>query len=75
MVITLPPQLESALTTQARQRGLTPEALALDVLRRQLLPVAPPVPVDEWERKLFAAAVDCGVSIPDETLSSDGLYE
>jgi hypothetical protein len=75
MVITLPPQLESALTTQARQRGIAPEALALDVLRRQLLPAAPPVPADEWERKLFAAAVDCGVSVPDAALSSDGLYE
>jgi hypothetical protein len=75
MVITLPPQLESALTAQARQRGIAPEALALAVLRRQLLPVAPPVPADEWERKLFAAAVDCGVSVPDVALSSDGLYE
>ena len=48
-----------------------PEALALEVLRRHL----PPVPIDEWERKLFAAATDCGVSLSDEALSSDGLYE
>lgn len=75
MVITLPPQLEAALSAQARQRGVAPEALALDVLRRQLLPAAPPVPADEWERRLFAAAVDCGVSVPDAALSSDGLYE
>jgi hypothetical protein len=75
MVITLTPQLESALTAQARQRGVAPEALALEVLRRQLLPAAPPVPADEWERRLFAAAVDCGVSVPDASLSSDGLYE
>ena len=75
MVITLPPQLESALAAQARRRGVAPEALALDVLRRQLLPATPPVPADEWERRLFAAAVDCGVSVPDAALSSDGLYE
>jgi hypothetical protein len=33
------------------------------------------VPADEWERWLFAAAIDCGVSVPDAALSSDGLYE
>ena len=34
-----------------------------------------PVPADEWERRLFGAAVDCVVSVPDAALSSDGLYE
>jgi hypothetical protein len=75
MVITLPPQLESVLSAQARRRGVTPQDLALDVLRRHLLPVSPPVPADEWERQLFGAAVDCGVSVPDAALSSDGLYD
>jgi hypothetical protein len=75
MSITLPPQLESALAARARECGMDPEALAVEVLRRQLLPVALPVPADEWERRLFAAAVDCGVSVPDAALSSDGLYE
>ena len=75
MVITLPPQLESALAAQARQRGVAPEALALDLLRRHLLPETPPVPADEWERGLLAAARDCGVSLPDWALSSDGLYD
>jgi hypothetical protein len=75
MVITLPPQLESVLSAQARRRGVTPEDLALDVLLRHLLPMAPPVPADEWERRLFGAAVDCGVSVPDAALSSDGLYD
>jgi hypothetical protein len=75
MVLTLPPQLKSALAAQARQRGVAPEALAVEVLSRHLLPAAPPVPADEWERRLFAAAVDCGVSVPDSALSSDGLYE
>ena len=31
MVITLPPHLESALAARAQQRGVPPEALALDV--------------------------------------------
>jgi hypothetical protein len=75
MVITLPPQLESALIDQARRQGVTPEALAIAVLRRHLAVVAPPVPADDWERRLFAAAIDCGVSVPDAALSSDGLYD
>jgi hypothetical protein len=75
MVISLPPHLESALAAQAQLRGVTPETLALDLLREYLLPPAPRIPIDEWERRLFAAAVDCGVSVTDSALSSDGLYE
>ena len=76
MTITLPPQIESALAEQARRRGVAPEAFALDVLRRQLLPPAPAIdPADEWERRLFGAAIDCGVSVPDAALSSERLYE
>ena len=74
MVITLPPPLELALATQARRRGVSPEALVVDVLRDRLLP-ANPAAEDEWERRLFGAALDCGVSVPDSALSSDGLYE
>lgn len=76
MVIKLPPHLEAALNEQARQRGVAPESLVLDALRDRFLPsVAPVEPRDDWERKLFGAAIDCGVSIPDSALSSDGLYE
>jgi hypothetical protein len=77
MVINLPPQLEAALREQARRRGIGPEALALAVLGERLLPGAPPAvePQDEWEEKLFGAAIDCGASVPDSALSSDGLYE
>ncbi|MFO0848589.1 MAG: hypothetical protein U0871_08540 [Gemmataceae bacterium] len=75
MVLALPPQLESALAEQARLRGVAPEALAVDLLRRHLQPAALPTPADEWERRLFAAAVDCEVSVPDAALSSDGLYD
>jgi hypothetical protein len=76
MVINLPPQLEAALSEQARRRGVAPEILALDALRERFLPKVPPVePRDDWERRLFGAALDCGVSVPDSALSSDGLYE
>ncbi len=76
MVITLTPQLEAVLSEQARRRGTDPEALALDALREHFLAASVAVePRDEWERQLFGAAVDCGVSVPDSALSSDGLYE
>jgi hypothetical protein len=76
MVIHLPPQLEAALQEQAQRRGVAPEALAVDALRERFLRAVPPVePRDEWERQLFGAALDCGVSVPDSALSSDGLYE
>jgi hypothetical protein len=76
MVITVTPELEAALSEQARQRGVAPEILALDALRERFMPkIAVFEPRDEWERRLFGAAVDCGVSISNEALSSEGLYE
>ncbi len=77
MVITLGPDLEAALNEQARQQGVSPEDLALNALRERFLP--PPrfqfEPRDEWERKLLEVATDCGVSLSNETLSSEGLYD
>jgi hypothetical protein len=76
MIIHLPPQLEAALREQAERQGIAPEILALDVLRDRLLPGALPVePQDDWERSLFEAAIDCGVSVPHSALSSEELYE
>ena len=75
MVINLTPPLEAALSEQARQRGVSPEVLALDALKERFLPAPAVEPRDDWERKLFGAAIDCGVSVPDSALSSDGLYE
>ena len=74
MVLTVPPLQASTLTERAVRQGVAPEALALDILRRHLSPT-PPVPADDWERGLLAAARDCGVSLPDAALTSDGLYE
>jgi hypothetical protein len=76
MVITLSPELEAALNEVARRQGIAPEVLALDALReRFLVPSRPVQPQDEWERRLLAAATDCGVSLPHSALSSEELYE
>ena len=51
MVITLTPQLESALAAQARRRGVAPEAL--DALGRQFRPPVPPESyAPRWRRWL-----------------------
>lgn len=75
MVLTLDPQLEAALNEQARARGVAPDVLALNVLQERFLAAAALQPRDEWERRLLAAARDCGVSLPDSALSSEGLYD
>ena len=76
MVVTLGPELEAALQEQARRQGVTPEALVLDVLRERFLgtPALSPSQ-DEWERRLRSLAKDCGVSLPNSAVSSEGLYE
>jgi predicted transcriptional regulator len=75
MVITLSPDLEAALSELARRQGVAPEVLALQVLRERLLAAAALKPRDEWERGLLEAARDCGVSLPDSSLSSEALYD
>ncbi|MBW3597024.1 MAG: hypothetical protein KY475_07085 [Planctomycetes bacterium] len=76
MVITLSPELETAISEAAQQRGLSPEGLALTVLRERFLgAVSALKPQDEWERGLLAAARNCGVSLPDSALSSEALYD
>lgn len=33
------------------------------------------VPRDDWERRLLTIGTDCGVSLSNEALSSEGLYD
>ncbi|HUG89568.1 MAG TPA: hypothetical protein VML55_01960 [Planctomycetaceae bacterium] len=76
MVLTLGPELEAALNEAASQHGVDPEALALTALRERFLGAASSLqPRDEWERGLLAVVRDCGVSLPDAALSSEGLYD
>lgn len=76
MVITLGPDLEAVLSDIARKQGVAPEVLALSALRERFLAHTLRLqPRDEWERSLLDAARDCGVSLPDSALSSEGLYD
>jgi hypothetical protein len=75
MVLNLNAELEAAITQQAQGRAMTPEALALEALRQRFLPRLPIQPRDEWELKLLEAGTDCGVSLSNEAVSSEGLYD
>jgi hypothetical protein len=75
MVLTLDPELETALNEQAGRLGVSPEVLAVNALRERFLTAAALQPRDEWERGLLATARDCGVSLPDSALSSEALYD
>jgi hypothetical protein len=72
MTVQLPPDVEQAIADQAKRQGTTPEALAVDALRQKFAPL---VPQDEWEARILGIGVDCGVSPPDEALTSEGLYD
>ena len=76
MVITLGPDLEVALNELANRQGVAPEELAANALRERFLP-APPLlePRDEWERRLRDLARNCGVSLSNLAVSSEGLYD
>jgi hypothetical protein len=76
MVLNLSPELEAALNEAAKRYGLAPDGLVLSILHERLLG-APPLlePRDDWERRLRAAAINCGVSLSNEALSSEGLYD
>jgi hypothetical protein len=76
MVLTLGPELESALNAFAQKQGIAPEQAALSVLSERLLASDERLkPRDEWERQLLSIASDCGVALSDEAVSSEGIYE
>jgi hypothetical protein len=76
MVIKVGPDLETVLNDLARKHGVAPEAVALQALRERFLaPSAPSSCHDDWERRLRSAASDCGVSLSNEAVSSEGLYD
>jgi hypothetical protein len=76
MVITLPADLAGALSDLARKQGVDLEVLAVNALRERFLNSPLQVqPQDEWGRGPLTAASDCGASLSNEAVSSEGLYE
>ena len=76
MTIELGSELETRLAAMAQESGKTPEEFALEVLRQRVLPKVWLVePRDEFERRLRNLGKPCGVSLSNEALSSEGLYD
>ena len=79
MTISLPPHFEVILETRAKQRGITPAAMATELLKFQL-GLTTEAEHEEWMRRLRALAVDTGHKVTDSAarhhaLSSEGLYD
>jgi hypothetical protein len=78
MVVALNPELEKVVKAQAERTGKTPEEVVDEALRRGLLPhdrdQSPP-PTDEWEALLRSIPVRTGVSLTDEQVSRESIYE
>jgi hypothetical protein len=76
MVVEIEPALENAPKEQANRQGIAAEELARNVLRERFLGTATLLPAqDDWERGLRALAKNCGVSLCDSAVSSEGLYD
>jgi hypothetical protein len=75
MVIAISRELEAALKQHAQQQGMSPEDLVVSVLEGRFMANTLREPHDEWERRLRALALDCGVSPSNELVSSEGIYD
>lgn len=76
MTITLPPDLEAVVIERARETGASAEDYVIAALREQIVESRPVLePRDEWERLVLSLGTDCGVSLPQEALTSEALYE
>ena len=76
MTIELGSELETRLAAMAQQSGKTPEEFALEVLTKQVMPRDwRNNPRDEFERLLRDVGSPCGVSLSDEALSREELYD
>jgi hypothetical protein len=72
MTLTLDPKLEAALVEKARERGIAPEALALEILESKVLPGALS---EERERLIRSFGIPCGVSPADSVFLAENLYD
>jgi hypothetical protein len=75
LTIELNPTVEAILSQQAQQRNTTPEELVVEAINEKFASKKLPEPKDDWERLLLSIAVDCGTSLSNEDLSSEGLYD
>jgi hypothetical protein len=77
MKITLPPEIERALTTRASQLGTSPEVLAVESLRERFVADAEEEATDGQDRTLadflegYIGVLDSGEIVPDGARMSE----
>ena len=78
LTITLAAELEQGALAEAKRRGIPVQDLTAEALRAHLAAISEsrtPASAHDWQQKLAAIGVDCGVSLPDEALASEALYD
>lgn len=76
MTIILAPEIERALNEHLPQLGTTPEGFVTEAVREKLASLPSKKMTDEeWVARLRALAVPAGVSLSDEAVSRESLYE
>jgi hypothetical protein len=79
MTLNLSTELVSAIADKARQCGTSPERyvekIVLEHLHRDEVPDAAPASVAAKLQRLRAVARNCGVSLTDEQLSRESMYD
>lgn len=77
MTIQLSSELAAVLQAEAARNNVAPQVLLETILQEHFAtrPTGKLTPQDEWERRLIGAAVDYGVSLSNEAVSSEGIYD
>ena len=77
VTVVLPPELERTIVDRARLAGTSPQDFVLKILNDSLTTFAAQQiqTAAARGRALRDGSVDCGVSLSDEAVSSEGLYD
>jgi hypothetical protein len=81
MTIQLSADLQAAVDAEANRLGTTPESLVVQTLRMRFIKLPKPgKPMtneqkEEWLARLRAIAQPCGVTLTDEQMSREMLYD
>ena len=75
MTIQLDAVLEAAIKVEAEKTGTAPESLAVAALKERFQTPRTPADHEEWLRRLRAAAIPAGVSLPNEAFLGEALYD
>ncbi len=80
MTLTLAPDIETLVTETARERGKTPGEFIDHFLRENLMPkprqpINGITPRDDWEERILKLGAPSGVSLSNEAVSSEGIYD